>query len=127
MFIISSSFLTSFSSCSLPSLSPDSPQKKSSKSSAKRQVTFSNHAPSSSSLSLRQPRWSRPQQTKLVKELVLELSPERVAGEFPCLPAHMIHQSVRYCRHVTGDCRVALGFLDEVTTALQQVVQVQHL
>ena len=100
---------------------PDSPQRKSTISSAKRLVLFSNHAPSSSS---RQPGWSRPQQSKLVKELVLELSPEGVSGETPCLPAHMIHVGLRYCRHVTGSCGLAMGFLDEVTSAIQQVVQV---
>ena len=99
----------------------DSPQRKSTISSAKRLVSFSNHAPS---LSSRQPGWSRPQQSKLVKELVLELSPERVLVENPCLPAHMIHVGLRYCRHVTGSCGVAMGFLDEVASAIQQVVQV---
>ena len=59
-----------------------------------------------------------------MKELVLELSPEGVSVENPCLPAHMIHVGLRYCRHVTGSCGVAMGFLDEVASAIQQVVQV---
>ena len=75
-------------------------------------------------LTSRLPRWSRSQQSILVRELVLELNPDRVSGQIPCLPAHMIHLGLRYCRHVTGNPGQALGFMDEVISAVQQVVQV---
>jgi myosin-5 len=95
----------------------DSPQRKSS-SSVKRHVTFSDQQ------STKLPKkWSSSQHSRLVRELVLELDPDRVSGQIPCLPAHMIHLALHYCRHVTGSGGLALAFLGDITSALQQVVQ----
>lgn len=49
----------------------------------------------------------------------------QVSEAVPCLPAHMIHLALSYCSHVTGSYGKTIAFMEQVTSAIQQVVQVQ--
>lgn len=68
--------------------------------------------------------WRSADQSKLIRDLVLDLKPEQVSGDRSCVPGHMIFMGLRYCHHMTGGGQV-LAFMDEVVTAIQQVVQVR--
>jgi myosin-5 len=100
----------------------DSPRQRSSSSSAKRQITFSRNETSSKLLP-----WREAARSKLIQDLILELKPDKLSEEVPCLSAHMIYLCLRNCRHVTGSSRQTQSFMDEVTSALQQVVQASSM
>ena len=87
----------------------------------RRQVNFSNKPkPDVSS-------WKHSSQSELIKELIVDMKPEKVASQIPCLPAHMIFMCLRYFCHMTSSSEQAGLFLDGVVSALQQVAQVTAL
>ena len=87
----------------------------------RRQVNFSNK-PKPDVLS-----WKHSSQSELIKELIVDMKPEKVASQIPCLPAHMIFMCLRYFCHMTSSSEQAGLFLDGVVSALQQVAQVTAL
>ena len=62
--------------------------------------------------------WQPGDQQRLLKQLVANLQPGGVAGETPCLPAHLLFMCLRYADYCSNETQ-AMGLLEGVVSSLR--------